>query len=129
MNKKKRGQKGKISFLIIREEKAMSWNLSVTEGRGNFPPLPALKTEYTEAYYLSRACLKNHFQHAPFCAIFAPNSGYIARYAPFIWHKIFQRQCHLCQPFFHFIKGTVNSSDFFYFYTPNVIIFFGELSI
>jgi len=21
------------------------------------------------------------------CVIFAPNSGYIARYAPFIWHK------------------------------------------
>ncbi|NBI69624.1 hypothetical protein D3Z50_00805 [Clostridiaceae bacterium] len=25
--------------------------------------------------------------HAPLCVIFAPNSGYIARYAPFIWHK------------------------------------------
>lgn len=36
-----------------------------------------------------RACLKNHSRHlhAPFCVIFAPNSGYIARYAPLIWHK------------------------------------------
>ena len=35
------------------------------------------------------ACLKNHSYHlhAPLCVIFAPNSGYIARYAPFIWHK------------------------------------------
>jgi type I restriction enzyme M protein len=36
-----------------------------------------------------RACLKNHSYHlhALLCVIFAPNSGYIARYAPFIWHK------------------------------------------
>ncbi len=36
-----------------------------------------------------RACLKNHSYHlhAPLCVIFMPNSGYIARYAPFIWHK------------------------------------------
>ena len=36
-----------------------------------------------------RACLKSHSRHlhAPLCVIFAPNSGYIARYAPFIWHK------------------------------------------
>ncbi|MDE7321424.1 MAG: hypothetical protein K2N73_01610 [Lachnospiraceae bacterium] len=43
-----------------------------------------------------RACLKNHSCHlyndayasySPLCVIFAPNSGYIARYAPFIWHK------------------------------------------
>ena len=34
-------------------------------------------------------CLKNHscHLHAPLCVIFVPNSGYIARYAPFIWHK------------------------------------------
>ncbi len=25
--------------------------------------------------------------HAPLCVIFAPNSGYIAHYVPFIWHK------------------------------------------
>ncbi len=33
--------------------------------------------------------MKNHSRHLhpPLCAIFAPNSGYIARYAPFIWHK------------------------------------------
>ncbi len=44
----------------------------------------------------TRACLKNHFCHlhndaiasySPLCVIFAPNSGYIAHYAPFIWHK------------------------------------------
>ena len=37
----------------------------------------------------TRACLKNHSRHlhAPLCVIFAPNSGYIARYAPFIWRK------------------------------------------
>ena len=35
------------------------------------------------------ACLKNHSRHLhpPLSAIFAPNSGYIARYAPFICHK------------------------------------------
>ncbi len=40
-------------------------------------------------FHLARACLKNHSRHlhAPLCAIFVPNSGYIARYAPFIWHK------------------------------------------
>ena len=37
----------------------------------------------------ARACLKNHSRHlhAPLCVIFAPNSGYITRYAPFIWRK------------------------------------------
>ncbi len=37
----------------------------------------------------ARVCLKNHscHLHAPLCGRFAPNSGYIARYAPFIWHK------------------------------------------
>ncbi len=42
---------------------------------------------FREAY--PRACLKNHscHLHSPLCVIFAPNSGYIARYAPFIWHK------------------------------------------
>ncbi len=37
----------------------------------------------------ARACLKNHSYHlyASLCVIFAPISGYIARYAPFIWHK------------------------------------------
>ena len=36
-----------------------------------------------------RACLKIHScqLHAPLCGIFAPNSGYIARYAPFIRYK------------------------------------------
>ncbi|MGP8312165.1 DUF6783 domain-containing protein [Enterocloster aldenensis] len=36
-----------------------------------------------------RACLKIHFRHlyAPLRGIFGPNSGYIARYAPFIWTK------------------------------------------
>ncbi len=33
--------------------------------------------------------MKNHSRHlhAPICVIFVPNSGYIARYAPFIWRK------------------------------------------
>ncbi|WP_394912796.1 DUF6783 domain-containing protein [uncultured Robinsoniella sp.] len=37
----------------------------------------------------TRACLKIHscHLHAPVCGIFAPNSGYIARYAPFIRDK------------------------------------------
>ncbi len=44
----------------------------------------------------TRACLKNHSHHlhydayasySPLCVIFTPNSGYIARYAPFIWCK------------------------------------------
>ncbi len=37
----------------------------------------------------ARACLKIHSRHLypPLSAIFAPNEGYIARYAPFIWHK------------------------------------------
>ena len=36
-----------------------------------------------------RACLNIHFRHlhAPLCSIIAPNSGYIARYAPFIRDK------------------------------------------
>ncbi|WP_394920314.1 DUF6783 domain-containing protein [uncultured Robinsoniella sp.] len=25
--------------------------------------------------------------HAPLCGIFVPNSGYVARYVPFNWHK------------------------------------------
>ncbi|RAZ95223.1 hypothetical protein DK853_31085, partial [Klebsiella oxytoca] len=29
----------------------------------------------------------SHHLHAPLCVIFTPNSGYIARYAPFIWCK------------------------------------------
>ncbi len=35
------------------------------------------------------ACLKNHSRHLnpPLSAVFAPNSGHIACYAPFIWHK------------------------------------------
>ncbi|WP_394924852.1 DUF6783 domain-containing protein [uncultured Robinsoniella sp.] len=37
----------------------------------------------------ARACLKIHFRHlhAPLCGIFVPNSGYVARYAPFIRDK------------------------------------------
>ena len=36
-----------------------------------------------------KACLKIHFRHlhAPLCGIFVPNSGYIARDAPFIRDK------------------------------------------
>ena len=36
-----------------------------------------------------RACLKIHSRHlhAPLSGIFAPNSGYVARYAPFIRDK------------------------------------------
>jgi len=36
-----------------------------------------------------RACLKINscHLHAPLCGIFSPNSGYIARYAPFIRDK------------------------------------------
>ena len=39
--------------------------------------------------YDTGVCLKIHSPnlHAPFCVIFAPNSGYIAHYAPFIWRK------------------------------------------
>ncbi|WP_394927589.1 DUF6783 domain-containing protein, partial [uncultured Robinsoniella sp.] len=38
---------------------------------------------------MPRACFKIHscHLHAPLCGIFAPNSGYIARYAPFIRDK------------------------------------------
>ena len=38
---------------------------------------------------LARACLKIHSRQmrAPLRGIFEPNSGYIARYAPFIWLK------------------------------------------
>ncbi|WP_394917568.1 DUF6783 domain-containing protein, partial [uncultured Robinsoniella sp.] len=34
-------------------------------------------------------CLKIHSRHlhAPLCGIFSPNSGYVARYAPFIRDK------------------------------------------
>ncbi|WP_416389784.1 DUF6783 domain-containing protein [Robinsoniella peoriensis] len=37
----------------------------------------------------ARACLKilSCHLHAPLCGIFAPNSGYVARYAPFIRDK------------------------------------------
>ncbi|WP_081998815.1 DUF6783 domain-containing protein [Robinsoniella peoriensis] len=37
----------------------------------------------------ARACLKIHSCHlyVPLCGIFAPNSGYVARYAPFIRDK------------------------------------------
>ncbi|MDU7030810.1 DUF6783 domain-containing protein [Robinsoniella peoriensis] len=37
----------------------------------------------------ARACLKIHscHLHAPLCGIFAPNSGCVARYAPFIRNK------------------------------------------
>ncbi|WP_394916282.1 DUF6783 domain-containing protein [uncultured Robinsoniella sp.] len=37
----------------------------------------------------SRVCLKIHscHLHAPPCGRFAPNSGYVARYAPFIRDK------------------------------------------
>ncbi|MDU3241479.1 MAG: hypothetical protein E7B11_13015 [Clostridiales bacterium] len=34
--------------------------------------------------------------HAPLCGIFAPNSGYVARYAPFIIPAI-------CMPTLHYI--------------------------
>ncbi|WP_394914266.1 DUF6783 domain-containing protein [Robinsoniella sp.] len=36
-----------------------------------------------------RACLKIHSRHlhVPLCGIFAPNSGYVARYVPFIRDK------------------------------------------
>ena len=44
---------------------------------------------FKETEEWARACLKIHSRHLypPLSAIFAPNSGYIARYAPFIWHK------------------------------------------
>ncbi|WP_395026647.1 DUF6783 domain-containing protein [Robinsoniella sp.] len=37
----------------------------------------------------ARACLKIHscHLHAPLCGRFTPNSGYVARYAPFIRDK------------------------------------------
>ncbi len=45
--------------------------------------------DYIRRIRYTRACLKNHscHLHALLCVIFAPNSGYIAHYAPFIWHK------------------------------------------
>ncbi|NBI70912.1 hypothetical protein D3Z50_07535 [Clostridiaceae bacterium] len=56
------------------------------------PAPPCVQTQgriLHDAVRLLRACLKIHSRHlhAPLCVIFAPNSGYIARYAPFIWHK------------------------------------------
>ena len=40
-------------------------------------------------HFAARACIKIPSCHlrAPLCGIFAPNSGYIARYAPFIRDK------------------------------------------
>ncbi len=49
-----------------------------------------LSQKKADTYWANtRACLKIHSRHLhpPLSAIFAPNSGYIARYAPFIWHK------------------------------------------
>ncbi len=42
-----------------------------------------------KALAVTRACLKIHSRQmrAPLRGIFEPNSGYIARYAPFIWLK------------------------------------------
>ncbi|RHB43721.1 hypothetical protein DW886_12935 [Enterocloster aldenensis] len=49
-------------------------------GESRFTALPLLGP---------RVCLKIHSRHlhAPLRGIFGPNSGYIARYAPFIWTK------------------------------------------
>ncbi|WP_394915844.1 DUF6783 domain-containing protein [uncultured Robinsoniella sp.] len=40
-------------------------------------------------HFAARACIKipSCHLHIPLCGIFAPNSGYIARYAPFIRDK------------------------------------------
>ena len=48
--------------------------------------LPNRNILSSDADRLIRAYLKIHFRHlhATLCGIFAPNSGYIARYAPFI---------------------------------------------
>ena len=60
--------------------------------------------------------MKNHFRHlhAPLCVIFAPNSGYIARYVPFIWHKS-PTNCdaHLTESIFQTSPsgGSTGSSD------------------
>ena len=46
-------------------------------------------TTLSGVLFMARAYLKIHSRHlhAPLCGIFAPNSGYIARYAPFIRDK------------------------------------------
>ena len=58
------------------------------QGRG-FLVIGDLLALYLKKYVDPRACLKIHSRHlhAPLCGIFGPNSGYIARYAPFIWPK------------------------------------------
>ena len=45
---------------------------------------------YIKEIVETRACLKIHSRQmrAPLRGIFEPNSGYIARYAPFIWLKL-----------------------------------------
>ncbi|WP_395023429.1 DUF6783 domain-containing protein [Robinsoniella sp. RHS] len=47
-----------------------------------------LKKELSAELY-TRVCFKIHSRHlhAPLCGIFAPNSGCVARYAPFIRDK------------------------------------------
>ena len=47
----------------------------------------------------TRACLKYHSRHLlpQLCVIFTPYSGYIARYAPFIWRK-FPTNCQTHLP-------------------------------
>ncbi|WP_394926343.1 DUF6783 domain-containing protein [uncultured Robinsoniella sp.] len=42
-----------------------------------------------DTWRITRACFKIHSRHlhAPLCGIFAPNSGYVARYVPFIRDK------------------------------------------
>ena len=55
-----------------------------------FPWLPWWPPKTRPPFVIrTRACLKIHSRHlhAPPRGIFGPNSGYIARYAPFIWAK------------------------------------------
>ena len=68
----------------------------------------------------ARVCLKNHscHLHAPLCGRFAPNSGYIARYAPFIWHKSPTKcDAHLTKSIFKTRSSTTaNFENTFHYY-------------
>ena len=68
----------------------------------------------------SGACLKIHSRqpHAPLCVRFVPNSGYIARYAPFIWHKSPTKcDAHLTKSIFKTRSSTTaNLKNTFHYY-------------
>ena len=76
-----------------------------------------------------RACLKNHSYHlhAPLCVIFAPNSGYIARYAPFIWHKS-PTNCdaHLAESIFQTRSSSVGAFEAYMINTGKTVCSYEE---